>query len=432
MQKIALVDCNNFYVSCERAFDVSLQNRPVVVLSNNDGCIISRSNEAKKLGIKMATPLFKMQPLCKRYGVKILSSNYALYGDMSARVMSLLREYSPQIEIYSIDEAFLDLTQHMSTQYSQKAGDQIVELIDRNIGIPVAVGIGETKTQAKIANHIAKKFKKSRVFDINSDGMLERALRYIDVGDIWGIGRSWSHRLKSIGVEKGWDLYQCDASLIRQHLGVVGQRIQQELRGIPSIDFAAVDDKSDPFIQGRHEYERQNITSSRSFGTLVEKYEDMQQALATYCMIACAKLRRQNGVANAVYVYINTNKHKTNEKQYRNGFSAGLVEPTSDSSHIIGVAKDCLKKIFRKGYRYQKVGVILLDVMPSQIKQYDLFEDNQIKRKDVGLLVDKVNSRFGMDSIFMAAQGIERSWSMRQNYKSPAYTTCWDDILRVN
>ena len=432
MQKIALVDCNNFYVSCERVFDASLWQRPVVVLSNNDGCIISRSNEAKNLGIKMATPLFKMQPLCKRYGVKILSSNYPLYGDMSARVMSLLREYSPQIEIYSIDEAFLDLTQHISVQSSKAVGEQIVELIHKNIGIPVAVGIGETKTQAKIANHIAKKFKKNRVFDINSPGMLEKALRYIDVGDIWGIGRSWAHRLSTLGVLKGWDLYHCDTSLIRQHLGVVGQRIQQELQGIPSIDFAAVDDSNDPFIQGRHEYERQNITSSRSFGKLVENYDDMQQALATYCMIACEKLRRQNGVTNAVYVYLNTNKHKTNEKQYKNGFSAGLVEPTSDSSHIIGVAKECLKKIFRKGYRYQKVGVILLDVMPMQIKQYDLFEDNKIKRKDVGLLLDKVNSRFGRESLFMAAQGVERGWSMRQNYKSPAYTTCWDDILKVN
>lgn len=435
MQKIALVDCNNFYVSCERVFDVALWLRPVVVLSNNDGCIISRSNEAKALGIKMAAPLFKVQHLCKTRGVKILSSNYALYGDMSARVMSLLREYYPQIEIYSIDEAFVDLTQHIGAQSSEMIGGQIVKMIDKSVGIPVAVGIGPTKTLAKIANHIAKKYKKNRVFDISDMKMCERVLRFIDVGDIWGIGRNWAHRLNSMGIKKGWDLYSCDGSFIRQHLGVVGQRIQQELHGITAVDFVSSDDA--PFLhegklQGTEGCERKSITSSRSFGEPVEAYEDMQQALATYCMKACEKLRRQNGVANAVYVYLTTNRHKIDDKQYKNGFSSGLVKPTSDSSQIIVTAKDCLKKIFKKGYKYKKVGVILLDIMPAEVKQYDLFESDNFKYKSIGPIMDRVNDRFGKDALFVAAQGIERRWSMRQSYKSPAYTTRWDDLLRVN
>lgn len=436
MQKIALVDCNNFYVSCERVFDIALWQRPVVVLSNNDGCIISRSNEAKALGIKMAVPLFKVRHLCKTRGVKILSSNYTLYGDMSARVMSSLREYAPQIEIYSIDEAFIDVTQHIGLQSSKVVGGQIVELIEKNTGMPVAVGIGPTKTLAKIANHIAKKYKKSRVFDISDMDMRERVLRFIDVGDIWGIGRSWAYKLKSLGINKGWDLYSCDSSFIRQHLGVVGQRIQQELQGIIAVDFNA-EGSDDSFshgelIQGGQGCERQNITSSRSFGEPVETYVDMQQALATYCMTACEKLRKQNGVANAVYVYLTTNRHKADDKQYKNGFSLGLVEPTSNSSQIIATAKDCLKKIFKKGYKYKKVGVILLDIMPAEIKQYDMFESYNLKYKNVGSILDKVNQRFGKDSLFMATQGIERRWSMRQSHKSPAYTTCWDDLVVVN
>ncbi len=437
MQKIALVDCNNFYVSCERVFDVALWQRPVVILSNNDGCIISRSNEAKALGIKMAAPLFKVRHLCKTRGVKVLSSNYALYGDMSARVMSLLREYAPQIEIYSIDEAFIDLTQHIGLQNSEVVGEQVVELIEKNTGMPVAVGIGPTKTLAKIANHIAKKYKKSRVFDISDINMRERVLRFIDVGDIWGIGRSWAHKLHSLGVKSGWDLYSCDGSFIRSHLGVVGQRIQQELQGIVAVDFTAIGGSDDSFshgefIQGEQGYERQNITSSRSFGNPVESYADMQQALTTYCMTACEKLRKQNGVANAVYVYLTTNKHKTDDKQYKNGFSLGLLEPTSNSSQIITTAKWCLEKIFKKGYKYKKVGVILLDIMPAEIKQYDLFETDSFNYTGTDLILDRVNKRFGKGSLFMAAQGVERKWSMRQSYKSPAYTTCWDDLLIVN
>ncbi len=436
MQKIALVDCNNFYVSCERVFDIALWQRPVVVLSNNDGCIISRSNEAKSLGIKMAAPLFKVRRLCKANGVRVLSSNYALYGDMSARIMSLLREYAPQIEIYSIDEAFIDLTQHVGLQSSEKVGGQIVELIEKNTGMPVAVGIGPTKTLAKIANHIAKKYKKNRVFDISDMDMRERVLRFIDVGDIWGIGRSWAHKLHSLGVKNGWDLYSCDGSFIRLHLGVVGQRIQQELQGIVAVDFTT-EGSDDSFshgglVQGGQGYERQNITSSRSFGNPVESYEDMQQALTTYCMTACEKLRKQNGVANAVYVYLATNKHKADNKQYKNGFSSGLLEPTSDSSRVIATAKSCLEKIFKKGCKYKKVGVMLLDIMPAEIKQYDLFEKDNLKYKSTGLILDRVNQRFGKGSIFMAAQGVERKWSMRQSYKSPAYTTCWDDLLVVN
>jgi len=418
MKIFALVDCNNFYASCERVFDPRLKNRPIVVLSNNDGCIVARSNEVKALGIPMGVPYFEYKAVIKKHQVAVFSSNYQLYGDMSQRVMASLRLFAPDMEVYSIDEAFLRLDYFPSrdlVDYCKTIRAKVVQWT----GIPVSIGIGPSKVLAKVANRVAKTQTDEGVFDIRSEETQDEILKTLDVEKLWGIAGRWAERLNRIGIEKASDLRDANPTIVRKHLSVVGERLLRELRGQSCIDLEDVQP-------------RKSILSSKSFGTLVTKKEPLEEALANYAARACEKLRKQNSRAQAVYVFIQTNGFKKTEKQYNNAFTLTLTIPASDTRTIIEAAKFCLSQIYKPGYRYKKTGIMLLDLIPAAVEQRHLFVDFDHRPGDRLMgLVDRVNRSHGPDTLFFGAQGVTREWKMRCGLRSPRYTTQWDELLRV-
>ena len=411
----ALVDCNNFYVSCERLFRPELNGRPVVVLSNNDGCIVARSNEVKALGIAMGAPYFKNKSLIKKHNITVFSSNYALYGDISQRVMNVLQQLEPEVEIYSIDESFITLPLPKKSGLSSYIA--LKKRVEQCVGIPVSVGVAPTKTLAKIANHLAKKGPRyAGVFDITSCPNIDQILCKISVGDIWGIGRRSAEKLSQIGITTGLQLKNAEQTWIRKHLSVTGLRIVKELQGEPCI----------PLEESASA--KKSIVSSRSFSRPVEAFSDLREAVSSYVSIAAAKLRAQNSVASTLHVFINTNRFKKNSPQYNKTLAITMPQATSSTAVLIKHAARGLETIYKATYQYQKAGVMLTGLSPDNCRQLNLFYAADHRQPQLMHALDKINAQWGQNTLQFAATGLYKPWSMKQSKKSPAYTTRWHEI----
>ena len=424
MAHVALVDCNNFYASCERVFNPKLEGKPIVVLSNNDGCVVARSNEVKALGIPMGEPWFKIEKESNRHGIIAFSSNYALYSDMSARVMGILGRFSPHQEIYSIDECFLGLEGFEKWNLETYA-QNIRYQVKRDTGIPVSIGIAATKTLAKLANHVAKKcpgFEGVCDFGTFTPSDLESLLASIDVSEVWGIGRRITRRLETMGITTVQDLKTADQHWIRQQFSVTVERTVAELNGIACIDL----EEEAP--------NKQQIISSRSFGKPVETLQELSEALCSYTTRAAEKLRSQESVAGTIGVFLMTNPFKPDERQYHPSLLVPLAAPTDDTRLLAQAALRGLKRIYKRGYRYKKAGVMLMSLMQKSEKPQTLFDDPQAEAKSAKLMhvLDLVNRKMGQDTLKIAGAGIEKPWGMRRFLKSPNYTTCWAEIPTAN
>lgn len=412
----ALVDGNNFYVSCERVFNPSLEGKPVVVLSNNDGCIISRSNEAKALGLKMAEPVFKRKDVIEKNKVEVFSSNYTLYGDMSNRMMSTLQTFTPDIEVYSIDEAFLNL-EGMQVDLVEY-GNRIRNTVYKNVGIPVGVGIACTKTLAKIANKISKKHK--GVFVIDSERVRDWALRNTPIEDVWGIGRQYAKMLMRNGINTAYDFSQLDANWVRGKMTVVGQRTRDELLGKPCIAL-------DTIIKAK-----KNIATTRGFGKKLSDINIIAEAVATHAVRCAEKLRRQRSVANYLTIFIHTDPFSQSEKYIYNSLTITLPVPSNTNHELAKAALDGLKRIYCPKLLYKKTGIIVSGISSETFVQGNLFEGgNNEKLKSISKLADELNSRYGRDKLKLAVQGNNKDWKLKQEKLSPRYTTRWDELLKV-
>jgi DNA polymerase V len=410
----ALVDCNNFYASCERLFRPELRGKPIVVLSNNDGCIVARSNEAKALGIAMGAPYFKSRAVIDEHGIQVFSSNYALYGDLSSRIMAVLREIEPEVEVYSIDEAFVGLP---GGEQAAEHGRLIRARVAQCVGIPVSIGIGPTRTLAKIANRFAKKDPRyGGVVDLAGAGDRAEFLAAVDVGEVWGIGGSGTRKLYGRGIRNALQLRDCDDGWIRKHLTITGLRTVLELRGTACIAGGSV------------QATRKSIISSRSFGSPVTNRADLREAIAFHAAIAAAKLRGQQSLAGAIQVFFHTNGFQHDVPQYSANLVLPLPRASSDTPTLIGVALKGLERIFKAGYRYQKAGVMLTDITPGACRQGELFGALPPEREGLMATVDRINRKWGRDTVQFAAAGLTKPWRMKQAYKSPAYTTSWEEI----
>jgi DNA polymerase V len=420
----AVVDCNNFFVSCERSFRPELQRKPVAVLSNNDGCIIARSNEVKALGIPMGAPVYKWKEFLKQNGVTLFSANFALYSDMSRRVMQTLAEFSPDMEIYSVDEAFLslrDISIHSTTEYSNIIRSAILQ----NTGIPVSIGIASTKTLAKVADHIAKKQTEwGGVLDFSSltETEIDAYLEKYPVGDIWGIG--WKHTkfLNSHGVFTAKSLKYADDKWIRRNMSVMGLRTVMELRGVSCLPLEKVRDL------------QKGVMSTRSFGRYVESVDELQEAVSLYMARACEKLREQKAIASYLTIFIRTNKHNSQHKQYFNSMTIPLENPSSFTPYLTKLALMGVRKIFKPGYKYNKAGVILGGILPEDYIQQDLYlmtDEPRDKNKELMGVVDRLNHKYGSNTVYLASEGVDFNWRMKQEQRSPRYTTSWEELLEV-
>lgn len=411
----ALIDCNNFYASCERLFRPDLINRPIVVLSNNDGCAIARSNEAKALGIAMGEPYFKIKALCRQHKVAVFSSNYSFYGDMSARVMSVIEDNWPEVEIYSIDEAFLDL-RSLSPAHQTAFCERLQKLILKNTGIPTTIGIGETKTLAKTANHIAKKQLKIPVFNVAS---LPFWLDKVPVNEVWGVGRRWASRLCLMNIKTAGDLARADVNLLRRRFNVVLQRTAYELRGMPCLEL----DEAEP---------KQSIISSKSFGSLQKEMSFLEEAISSHVARAWEKLRKQNLVVSYLSVFVLSNRFRSDLEQYSNSIGFKLINPSDDLRYLTRCARLCLQKIFKENIQYKKVGVLFDGLIPKEPRQMDFFspvKDEEAEEcEKLMSTIELINSRFGRSTLRLASEGYSRPWAMKRNMKSPCYTTSWHEL----
>ncbi len=419
----ALVDCNNFYASCERIFQPHLTNKPIIVLSNNDGCIIARSNEAKDLGIEMGAPLFKFRDLIKQKNVAVFSSNYTLYGDISNRVMNSLTMMIPDLEIYSIDEAFLRLD-NIAFGDSFKICSEVRCKINKWLGIPTSIGIAPTKTLAKIANKIAKKnidnLAPNHVCDLQNLELQLQVLAKTKIEDIWGIGKGLTQKLNSIGIFNGLELRNADSKLVRKIIGVIGERIVYELRGVSCLALEEI--KS-----------RKNILSSKSFGKNVFLKSELQEAISNYALRACQKMRLQKTKAQAIYVYIRTNPFSS-ANQYCQGKTYSFNWPTNNVSEIIKSAIKIIDEIYLQGYAYKKAGIMLIDLVDENYLQYNLFSQassTNSKSEIIQQTMEKINKTFTKNSIFYAIQGVKRNWEMQCNQRSNHYTTNIDELVKI-
>lgn len=421
----ALVDCNNFYVSCERVFDPRLENRPVAVLSNNDGCVVARSNEVKTLGVRMGAPWFEVRDLARRHGIVALSSNYMLYGDMSNRVASILRGFSPAVETYSIDESFLCLEGLESLWVSPESlGKSIRERVLMWTGLPVCVGIAPSKTLAKLANHIAK--QRAEFGGVCDLGALPEKnacalLSGIEVGEVWGVGRRSAVRLHGLGIENVQALREASPKWLRAHFGVVMERIASELRGISCL---ALEEAEQP---------RQQIISSRSFGSKVTALNELKEAVTTYTLRAAERLRAQGSVCAAIHVHIRTSPFVQGARHYDNGVVVPLPEASDDSRLLAGAALQGLERIFRTGFRYQKARITLLELSERTSSNGSLFSCPLQRSRSVRLMetMDALNRAHGRGTLQLASAGLcglSRSWAARLENRTPRYTTCWDEI----
>lgn len=421
MPVFALVDCNNFYASCEKLFRPDLKDTPVVVLSNNDGCVVARSREAKSLGIKMGVPAFQIKAEMQRHGILAFSSNYALYADLSSRVMRTLEEMAPRVEVYSIDEAFLDLTGIESAISLGEFGQQVRERIGHWIGITVCVGIAPTKTLAKLANHAAKKYPATQgVVDLTNLDRQRRLLALVPVDDVWGVGRRLSKRLNALGITTALDLANASPRAIRDQFSVVLERTVRELNGESCIELEEIPPT------------KKQIVCSRSFGEKVTQFELLREAVCEYATRATEKLRKEQQQAKVLTVFIRTSPFKDNEPQYSNSASGELLIPSCDTRDFIELASHLLKRIWKDGFRYAKAGVMLSDFYDPGMFQPGLFDDVSTRSNSQQLMsvLDTINQS-GSGKVFFAGQGTKKDWSMKREHLSPAYTTRWDQLPRV-
>ncbi|MFD2245212.1 Y-family DNA polymerase [Pontibacter ruber] len=415
----ALVDCNNFYASCERVFDPKLEGKPIVVLSNNDGCIIARSNEAKALGIQMGEPAFKAKDVIEQHDVQVFSSNYTLYGDMSARVMQTLAQFTPNLEVYSIDEAFLDLGNFYGRDLNHYA-QEMRNTVKTWTGIPVSVGIAPTKTLAKLANRLSKKSKKADgVLVLTDERHIEEALRRTEVGDVWGIGRRYAQKLAGFGIHTALDLRNASDAFVKKNMTVVGLRTVRELRGEACLDLELVAPN------------KQNICTSRSFGQSVSSLSELQEATANYASRCAAKLRRQKSCAGAITVFLQTNQFR-DEPQYFNSKTIALPTASNSTLELLHYANLALQALYREGYKYKKSGVIVSELRPQNQVQASLLDTvDRDKHQRLMQALDKLNSAWGRDKVTCAAQGTTRPWQLKCEKKSPCYTTRLGQLLYV-
>ena len=421
MTHFALVDGNSFYCNCERVFRPDLAGRPLVVLSNNDGCIVSRSREASALGLPMAAPYHQLRGLLRRHRVAVFSSNYALYGDMSRRMMQVIGEFAVEQEIYSIDECFLRLPDSIDRRAH---GLDIRRSVWRRVGLPCAVGIAPSKTLAKLANRLAKQERAHRgVFDWSQLDAASAAqtLRRTAPGEIWGIGRGLSEQLQRHGIEHALALRDSDPTWLRRRFGVVTERIAHELAGTPSLDFEQIMP------------DKQQILSSRSFARLTDDRDTLCASIAHHATLAAEKLRAQHCVAAIVGVTLRTNPHRTDLPQYRNYGCTALPQPCDDTLALTGAALAALDSIYQPGYAYQKAGVLLLEIRPTHNTQYDLFAPTPDPRRAALMhTLDNINRRHGRGTLRVGAELLSDEWKMRQEHLSPCYTTRWDQLPRAD
>ena len=417
---IAIVDCNNFYASCERVFNPKLEGKPVVVLSNNDGCVIARSEEAKELGIKMGALAFQMETFFNENNVSVFSSNYTLYGSLSNRVMKTLNQFVEEVEIYSIDEAFLDLTTYTNENLFDLAVN-IRNTIKTNIGIYVSIGIAPTKTLAKMANRYAKKkVRQIGVYVLDTPEKISHILENTLIEDIWGIGSQHKKKLELIGVKTAADFSKLSNQYVKKTMTVVGERMLKEIQGIPCIEW----ELEPPPKKG--------MCCARSFGKSLSDKKDITEALANYTHSCAVKLRKQKSCVKNLTVFLQTNIHRLNDKQYHKSVSINLPTASNASNELIKYAVMALDIIFKEGYNYKKVGVMMNDLIPETQIQFGLFDnENREKNNELMKVLDKCNSLFGKDLVKFATQGKNRNWKLKQERLSPCYTTNLKEILTI-
>ena len=417
----ALADVNSFYASCETVFRPDLKGRPVVVLSNNDGCVIARSAEAKKLGIKMGDPFFKMRDLFDKHNIVTFSSNYALYADMSSRVMTVLEEMSPAVEVYSIDEAFMNLQGVSNCQNLEEFGREVRAKVLQWTGLTVGVGIAPTKTLAKLANHAAKKWTKTGgVVDLSLLARQRKLMALVEVGDVWGVGRRISKKLNDMGIKTALQLADAPTPLIRKHFNIVLERTVRELRGEPCLEL-------EEFAPTK-----QQIVCSRSFGDRVTEYELMREAICSHAVRAAEKLRGERQYCRHISAFVKTSPFAVNEVYFGKTAGTKLQMPTQDSRDIVAAATKCLDAIWQDGHRFQKCGVMLGDFYSQGVAQLGLFDEYKPRSNSEQLMavLDGINHS-GKGRVWFAGQGIQKSWEMKRQMLSPAYTTRFSDLMRV-
>ena len=418
MSLYALVDCNNFYASCERLFRPDLKNTPIVVLSNNDGCVVARSNEIKKLGIKAGTPFFKVKRELEKINATVFSSNYALYGDLSSRVMNVLSQAVPDMEVYSIDEAFLNIaTFPAETNFSQFASDLRLK-VELWTGIPVGIGIAPTKTLAKIANHIAKDLE-AGVYILTDEQQRIEVLKNLPVSEIWGIGGRTAPKLATNGIFSALDLANASRELLQSRFSINLVRTSLELQGIPAIP---IEEEPPP---------KQSLASSKSFSKLVECPQELKEAAITYTTTVASKLRNNKLLAGTLSVYVQTNKHKSEMMQQHESLAYQLPQPTSSSSVLIPIAAQLIERLYMNGCAYIKCGVVVGALIPEDSVTTDLFSPIKPQSDNLSKALDSINNSLGKDTLFVLGSGLERPWQMKRGYCSPCHSTNWSDLLEV-
>jgi DNA polymerase V len=415
----ALVDCNNFYASCQRVFEPHLRNKPIAILSNNDGCVIARSNEAKALGIPMGAPAFEFKHIFEANNVFVYSSNYALYGDMSSRVMNILTTYSPEIEIYSIDEAFLKF-KGFELFDLQKIGLDMQRTVTKGTGIPVSIGFAPTKALAKVANKIAKKYpeRTQSVYTIDNDEKRIKALKWTKIEDVWGIGRKHTKRLQAKNIFNAFQFTELPDDWVRKEMAVVGLRLKHELQGKPTLDLETPKSKK-------------MIATTRSFEKSLTKLEDVLERVSTFTASCSEKLRRQNSHCNMIMVFILTNYHRKDQPQYSRNIIINTDFPTNSTIELNHYAQIGLKAIFKEGYNYKKAGVIVMGLTPNSETQLSLFNASNPKHQPIMSVVDKLNKSYGKNKIKFGNQSLGRQWKMKQEKLSKCYTTRINEIITI-
>ena len=415
----SLIDCNNFYASCERVFNPALNNKPIVVLSNNDGCVIARSNETKALGIPMGAVAFEYKNTFIQNNIHVFSSNYALYGDMSNRVMALIAEFSPDIEIYSIDEAFLKF-KGFDYHNLEDIGFQMRKKVIKGTGIPISIGTAPTKALTKVANKIAKKFtdKTGGVYVINTEEKRVKALKWTKIEDVWGIGRKHSERLKARNVFNAYQFTQLPDDWVRKNMSVVGLRLKHDLQGISTLDLETVSDKK-------------MIATTRSFERMITNYADIKERVSTFAISCAEKLRKQKSHCNAIMIFVQTNRFRKDLPQYSRSIVVKTEYPTNSSIDLLQLATKGLEAIFTKDYCYKKAGVIVMDLTPTHQKQFTLFTTEKVKHKPLMTVVDKLNKSYGNNIVKFGSQSLGRQWKMKQERLSPRFSTNINEVINV-
>ena len=416
----ALIDCNNFYASCERVFNPILNKKPIVILSNNDGCVISRSNEAKVLGIPMGAPAFKYQSIFKKNNVYVFSSNFPLYGDISSRIMNILSSFTPNIEIYSIDEAFLKF-QGFNNYDLEKYCKKIQKKVLKWTGIPVSIGVGSSKSLAKVANKICKKFPEQTngVYIIDSNKKRLKALKWLEIESVWGIGFRNSKKLKEIKVKNAYDFTSLNDSWVRKKMTVVGLKLKKELEGESILDLEEIRAK------------KKAIATTRSFENTISKFKHIEERISTFAVCCAEKLRAQNSNCSSIYVFIKSNKFKKFEYQYRKGIIVTVPFSTNSNIVISKYAIIGLEKIFKSGIKYKKAGVIVMGISSDKNYQMTLFENEKTKHKKLMKTIDFIQKKEGQNKIKLANQDLKKRWKMKQEKLSFNYTTKLDEIIMV-